>query len=86
MESTPPRRRSRRALLFWIAALVLLAVLVLPDVLDPCRGREYVPISHGNHVHYKSCDADPDADINQFPTTPPRPDEKMLPNGQVVPR
>ena len=85
MESTPPRR-SRRALVFWIVALVLLAVLVLPEALDPCKGKEYVPIPHGNHVHYKSCDAPPDADINQYPQAPPGPDERMLPDGQIVPR
>ncbi len=86
MESTPPRRPLRRALVLWIIALGLIALFVLPEALDPCRGKEWVPISHGNHVHYKACDAAADADIHQFPTTPPGPDERILPDGQVVPR
>ncbi len=84
MENTP--RRSRRTLLFWVIALALLAVFILPDVLDPCKGKEYLPISHGNHVHYKHCDAPDDADLNQYPTTEPAPDERMLPDGRVVKR
>jgi hypothetical protein len=76
--------RSRRRLLFWILALVLIGVLVLPEVLDPYGGKSYTEINHGNHTHFVPRDRDMDVPLDRFPTSPPGPGQRILPDGRVV--
>ena len=77
------RKRLRRILL--IIGLVLF-VLVMRRVLNPFGDKDYVAISHGNHVHYVPKDRDPNVPIDRFPNRPPGPDERLLPDGRIVPR
>ena len=77
------RRRLRIILL--IAGLVFF-VFVFRRVLNPFGSQEYVEISHGNHVHYVPKDWDPSIPMSNFPTRPPSEDERILPDGRVVPR
>lgn len=77
------RKRLRRILL--IVGLVLFA-LVMRRVLNPFGDKDYVEISHGNHVHYVPKDRDPNVPISQFPNRPPGPDERLLSDGRIVPR
>ncbi|MEM1044024.1 MAG: hypothetical protein AAGI91_15530 [Bacteroidota bacterium] len=77
-----PRRR--RWVLIGVAALVL--ALAFWSAINPFGDKGYVAISHGDHVHYVPEDRDPEASISNFPTTPPGPDERILPDGRVVPR
>jgi hypothetical protein len=79
-------KRSSRRLVFWLIALVLVAILILPEVLDPYGDKEWTEINHGNHTHFVPRDRDMDVPLDRFPTTEPAPTERILPNGQVVPR
>lgn len=83
-ESTGGRRRRRRLVLLLVAAAFL--VLVMREVLFPYRGQEYAEIPHGDHTHYVPKDRDPDVSVSNFPTTRPGPNERILPDGRVVPR
>jgi hypothetical protein len=67
-----------------VAFLVGLVLLMMRTVLDPYGEKGYMEISHGNHVHYVPEDRNPNVSISNFPTSPPGPDERILPNGQVV--
>ncbi|MDZ4698061.1 MAG: hypothetical protein SH809_00005 [Rhodothermales bacterium] len=82
-EKRPLITRRRLAAVGFIVVLVL---LMLRTVLDPYGDKGYVEISHGNHVHYVPADRNPNVSISNFPTAPPGPDERILPNGQVVQR
>ena len=64
----------------------MLGYFVFRQVLDPFGGKEYAEVSHGNHVHFVPKDRDPEVSISNFPTSAPGPNERILPNGQVVPR
>lgn len=44
----------------------------------------YRAVPHGNHYHYVPVDRDPNVPLDAFPTVPPRPGERILPNGQIV--
>ncbi len=70
----------------WLLLLagLIFAGFMLSEVLFPYQGREYLPISHGDHDHYVPQDRNPDVPISNFPTQPPGPGERILPNGQVV--
>ncbi len=78
-----PSRSWRR----WIVALVLLAFfgVVLWKVINPYRGQRFEKVPHGSHVHYVPRDRNPDAPISRFPTEKPAEDERITPEGQVVP-
>ncbi len=80
-EKQPFITRRRLAAVGFIVVLVL---LMLRTVLDPYGDKGYVEISHGNHVHYVPADRNPNVSISNFPSSPPGPDERILPNGQVV--
>lgn len=83
--NTCVRMRKR---LRWILLIVgfIFFIFVMRQVLDPFGDQGYVEISHGNHVHYVPEDRDPNVSISNFPTQPPGPNERILPNGRVVPR
>ena len=80
-EATAKRRR-------WIAVGIaaLFLALALYSALNPFGEAGYVGISHGDHTHYVPEDRDPEAPMSNFPTTQPGPDERILPDGRVVPR
>ncbi len=67
-----------------VGFFVVIVVLMMRTVLDPYGDKGYVEIPHGNHVHYVPADRNPNVSISSFPTSPPGPDERILPNGQVV--
>ena len=81
----PDVARSRRRVLVWGAVIAFLA-LVFVQVLDPFGADGYVEINHGNHKHYVPVDRDPSVPLDRFPGTPPGPDERILPDGRVVPK
>ena len=75
-----------RKRLRWLVLIVVLIffVIVMREVLDPFGDQGYVEISHGSHSHYVPEDRDPNVGLDRFPTVPPGPNERILPNGQVV--
>ena len=77
-----------RKRLRWILLIVgfIFFMLVMRPVLNPFGDKEYAEISHGNHVHYVPKDRDPNVSISNFPTNPPGPNERILPDGRVVPK
>ena len=81
----PETSRSRRRLLIGAAVAAFLG-LVLVQVLDPFGADGYVEINHGNHKHYVPSDRDPSVPLDRFPGTPPGPDERIMPDGRVVPK
>lgn len=74
----------RRWILVAIAAFFL--AIAFWSAINPFGDEGYVGISHGDHTHYVPEDRDPDVSISNFPSTPPGPDERILPDGRVVPR
>jgi hypothetical protein len=54
--------------------------------VDPFGDEEYLEISHGDHVHYVPRDRDSKVSISRFPTQRPGPNEKITPEGRVVPK
>lgn len=81
----PSVARTRRRFLIWAAVASFLG-LVLWQVLDPFNDYGYVEINHGNHKHYVPEDRDMSVPIDNFPGTPPGPNERIMPDGRVVPR
>lgn len=75
-----------RKRLRWLVLIVVLIffVIVMRQVLDPFDEQGYVEISHGSHSHFVPEDRDPNVSLDRFPTVPPGPNERILPNGQVV--
>lgn len=80
-ETVAKRRR-------WIAVGVAAFFLALAfwSALNPFGEKGYVAISHGDHTHYVPEDRDHSVSISNFPSTPPGPNERILPDGRVVPR
>lgn len=80
-EQAVPRRR-------WIAIGIAAVVLALAfwSAINPFGEKGYVAISHGDHTHYVPEVRDPEVSISNFPSVPPGPDERILPDGRVVPR
>ncbi|MEM9663326.1 MAG: hypothetical protein AAF970_00240 [Bacteroidota bacterium] len=75
---------TRRRLLV-LAALLVFFVFVLREVYDPFGDAEYLEVPHGNHSHFVPRDRDPNVPLHRFPTSPPGPNERILPNAEVVP-
>ena len=77
-----------RKRLRWILFVVVLLffAFVMRQVLDPFGDQDYAEISHGDHIHYVPKDRDPDVPMDQFPTRPPGPNERILPDGRIVPK
>lgn len=90
MEVTPAQTRpasSRRLIRRIIVGVIVIFVigLALSKALDPYDERGIVAIPHGDHNHYVPKDRDPNVSISNFPTVPPGPNERILPDGRVVP-
>lgn len=75
-------RSTRFKVLLIIAALFF--GFVIADALGVFDSKPYTEVPHGNHTHYVPKDRDPDAPLDAFPTTPPGPNERILPDGRVV--
>ncbi|MCB0717332.1 MAG: hypothetical protein KDD65_02730 [Bacteroidetes bacterium] len=68
-------------------AIALLFVgFVLLDSLGVFDDKDYYEVPHGSHTHYVAKDKDPDVSVGQFPTRPPRENERITPQGQIVPK
>ena len=87
-ESAMARRFGPFTLRRWLVILgfVVLIGLMMGEVLDPYGDKGYMEINHGNHKHYLPEDRDPNVPVSNFPTTPPGPNERITPNGRVVPK
>lgn len=72
----------------WVAGAVLLIFFgaLFREVINPYRNQRFGEIPHGDHVHYVPKDRDPDVPIGRFPTQEPAEDERITPDGNVVPR
>lgn len=84
-----PRKVSPARLRFRVFLLIVGAVLlffVMQSVLNPFGDNEYAEIPHGNHSHYVPKDRDPDVPISNFPTSPPADNERITPDGRIVPK
>lgn len=78
-------QRKRVRWILMILGLVFLIIL-LRDTVNPYGDQEYIEIPHGDHSHFVPKDRDPDVSISNFPSSPPGPNERILPDGRVVPR
>lgn len=81
---SPPRRSVRLWVVLAVVAVFL--AIALSQVLDPYGDADFAEVTHGNHSHFVPKDRDPDVEISRFPTTPPRANERITPQGQIVPR
>lgn len=81
-DSTPARSWRK-----WIAGGVFLVFfgILLWEVVNPYRGERFEKIPHGNHVHYVPKDRNPNVSVSRFPTRKPDEDERITPEGEVVP-
>jgi hypothetical protein len=73
---------TRRWVVLGIAAIFF--GFVLYEMINPFPGQPYMEVPHGDHVHYVPKDRNPDQRLSDFPTTPPGPNERIMPNGQIV--
>ena len=81
--SSSERRSLRRWILLSVAAIFF--AFVVYQVLNPFPDQPYMEIPHGDHVHYVPKDRNRDVPVSNFPTRPPGPDERITPDGQIVP-
>lgn len=87
-QTTPVRRIGPFTVRRWVV-IVFFAVITLfmmQEVLDPYGDKGYMEINHGDHKHYVPPDRDPNVSISNFPQTPPGPNERIMPDGRVVPK
>lgn len=72
----------------WVAGIILLLFFgaLMREVLFPYRNQRFGEIPHGDHVHYIPKDRNPNVPISRFPTQKPEENERITPDGQVVPR
>lgn len=88
-EPEPSARRSRPVrIVKWVAAIaaILFFVAVLRQAFNPFGDQPYVEITHGDHVHYVPKDRAPNVPVSQFPTRRPGPEERITPEGRIVPK
>lgn len=83
-QSPPQNRRIVRRLILGVIVAVVLG-LALMNAIDPYDERGYVAIPHGDHSHWVPRDRDPNVSISSFPVVAPGPNERILPDGRVVP-
>ena len=83
-----PKKYGPFTLRRWIAIgfFLIIIMFIMRPILDPFGNKEYMEIPHGNHVHYVPKDKDPNVSVSNFPTTPPGPNERITPDGRIVPK
>ena len=81
--STEASGRSMRRWIIGLAAALFFG-FVIYQVINPFPNQPYMEIPHGDHTHYVPKDRNPDVSISQFPTQPPGPNERIMPDGRVV--
>lgn len=75
---------SKKSVLYLIGAVFLGFVLV--DSLGAFDNKDYYEVPHGDHTHYVAKDKDPEVSVGQFPTRAPKDNERITPQGQIVPK
>lgn len=89
MSRTPSTETSgsSRAWRRWIAAIVLLVFFgaLMWTVINPYRGQRFEKVPHGDHVHFVPKDRNEEVPMSRFPTQRPESDERITPEGEVVP-
>lgn len=73
----------KKRLAIGLVVAVLGGILLL-DAMHVFDDAEYIVVPHGSHSHYVPRDRDPDVPLENFPTSPPRPNERIMPDGTVV--
>lgn len=73
----------KRRLIFVIVATII-AIIVIIDSTNVFVDSPYFVVPHGNHSHYVPQDRDPSVPVHSFPMTPPRPGERITPDGRIV--
>jgi hypothetical protein len=69
-----------------LAMAGIFLIVALADSMGVFDNSEYTAVPHGNHVHYVPKDRDRSVSVGQFPTAPPGPNERIMPDGRVVAR
>jgi len=82
-EREASRLRSMRKWIVVGVAVVFFGYL-MTIVVNPYEGERFEKVPHGDHVHYVPKERNEDVPISNFPTEKPGPNEKILPDGQVV--
>ncbi|HET6568410.1 MAG TPA: hypothetical protein VFG50_10635 [Rhodothermales bacterium] len=77
--------RLKRSRIILIAVAVFFLVVIM-DALGVFDTKPYMEVPHGNHTHYVPRNADPDVPLDDFPMTPPGPNERITPEGKIVPK
>ena len=87
-EAAPPPSSRGRTLWRWflVALGLVLFALVMRETLFPFRGQPYLEIGHGDHTHYVPKDRNETVPISSFPMRPPGADERITPDGDIVPK
>jgi len=87
VDNSPNESTTRVSYRRWVLILFLLAILssVLWTVINPYRDQPYEEVPHGDHVHYVPKDRNEDVAMSRFPTRPPGENERITPDGEVVP-
>ncbi len=73
-----------RIIMAVLAAIVL--IFVMQWVLNPYGDKDYAEIPHGDHSHFVPRDRDPNVPISNFPRNPPATNERITPDGRIVPK
>ena len=68
-----------------LALLAAMFVAVMTTVLNPYGDQEWLEIPHGDHSHFVPRGWD-GTNLSSFPRRPPGPNEKILPDGRIVPK
>jgi len=79
--------RARVYLRIFVALIAAISLFfVMRWVLNPFGDKEYAEIPHGDHSHFVPKDRDPNVPISNFPRNPPAPNERITPDGRIVPK
>lgn len=77
--------RKNKIKYLFIAFVLVMAVFALADSLGLFNKKPYTEVSHGSHIHYVPNDRNPEVPIHEFPMQPPGPNERIAPDGRIVP-
>jgi hypothetical protein len=70
----------------FIVAVFVIAGFAVADSLGLFIEKPYKAIPHGTHNHYVPFDRQDDVPIGDFPTKEPGPNERITPDGKIVPK